>query len=276
MPVKPVPGGTLIGTPGGGTHSFTSPPDNWESDEAIDVGVPIGTPVYAVESGTIGQQFGSLGDPSGRFAGLRLHLEVPGDEFYYAHLSRFAPGIHPGSQVTEGQLLGYSGEASGVAHLHFAEELDYPISGPNAPVMRFAPGGSLTGLPSQPSIPGAGGTAPGGDSPPDQSPGNDCGSGPPDCCIWCPDVPFAGKHCALTDPICKLKATKPANPVESAGKGAVGAVGSAVGAIDDVAKALGFIFSIRFLEILGGGTLLLLGLYLLGKQLQDQTVRLVQ
>ncbi|MNP66451.1 L-Ala--D-Glu endopeptidase precursor [compost metagenome] len=29
--------------------------------------------------------------------------------FYYAHLSRYAEGIGPGSKVTKGQLIGYVG-----------------------------------------------------------------------------------------------------------------------------------------------------------------------
>ena len=53
----------------------------------------------------------------------------------------------------------------------------------------------------------------------------------------------------------------------NAGIGSVtGGVGSVVSAAEAVPKALAFIFSYRFLEILGGGLLLLLGLYLLGQQ----------
>jgi hypothetical protein len=44
---------------------------------------------------------------------------VPGNEFYYAHLSRLA--VAAGQQVGEGSLIGWSGSANGVAHLHFAE-----------------------------------------------------------------------------------------------------------------------------------------------------------
>lgn len=120
----PVAGGTVIGDPYQGTHAVAfnqaGGSDNWESENAVDIAVPIGTPVYAVTAGTIGPQFGSLGS-GGRFAGLRLHLNgTDGDSFYYAHLSSFAPNIRPGVTVKAGELLGYSGEANGVAHLHFA------------------------------------------------------------------------------------------------------------------------------------------------------------
>lgn len=103
----------IIGTPYSGTHTL----GNWESDNAIDVAIPTGTPLYAPADGVIGPQFGSLG-AGGRFAGLRLHLQVPGNELYYAHLERFAPGIQPGMRVRKGQVIGYSGSANGVAHLH--------------------------------------------------------------------------------------------------------------------------------------------------------------
>ncbi|MCU1391978.1 MAG: peptidase [Ilumatobacteraceae bacterium] len=43
--------------------------------------------------------------------------------YFYAHLSRFAPGLHVGSVVTRGQLLGYVGDTGdagpGNYHLHF-------------------------------------------------------------------------------------------------------------------------------------------------------------
>jgi murein DD-endopeptidase MepM/ murein hydrolase activator NlpD len=113
-----IPGrGKVIGTPGAGTHTL----GNWESDRALDIAMKVGSPVYAPFGGMVGSQFGSLGAPgSSRFAGLRLHIASPKNEWYGAHLSRFAPGIKPGVRVRPGQLIGYSGSASGVGHLHEA------------------------------------------------------------------------------------------------------------------------------------------------------------
>lgn len=116
--------GSIIGTPYSGTHTL----GNWESDNAVDIGVPVGTPVYAINSGTIGSQFGALNSNNPRMAGLRLHLQTPGNEYYYAHLSRFAPGIRPGISVTKGQLLGYSGSANGTPHLHLGEKSGNPLN----------------------------------------------------------------------------------------------------------------------------------------------------
>jgi hypothetical protein len=119
--------GTLIGFPGQGTHSYTYPPNNWESDNAYDIGVAYGSKVVAVADGVIGPSFGSLGK-GGRFAGLRCHLETADNEFYYAHLNKFATAISPGVHVKQGQLLGYSGEANGVNHLHMGMETLVQIS----------------------------------------------------------------------------------------------------------------------------------------------------
>jgi murein DD-endopeptidase MepM/ murein hydrolase activator NlpD len=114
--------GKVIGTPYSGTHTI----GNWESDNAIDLAVPKGTPVYAVGPGTIGSQIGSLGAAAGsRFAGERLHLVTPGNEWYYAHLSKIV--VKAGQRVKAGQILGYSGEANGVQHLHIASKNGSPL-----------------------------------------------------------------------------------------------------------------------------------------------------
>ena len=111
---------TKLGLPYQGTHSkamnIPSGSNNWESENAIDLGTKVGTPIYAVQSGTIGSQIGPMG--TGRFAGNRVHLDTANNQFYYAHLSKIA--VKAGEHVQKGQLIGYSGEADGVAHLHIA------------------------------------------------------------------------------------------------------------------------------------------------------------
>lgn len=107
--------GELIGTPHAGTHTL----GNWQSDNALDWRVPEGTPIYAVADGVIGPKIGPLSSTESRFAGERLTLESAGDAFYYAHLSEIVVGA--GQPVVKGQLLGYSGSANGVPHLHFGQ-----------------------------------------------------------------------------------------------------------------------------------------------------------
>jgi hypothetical protein len=113
----------IIGVPYVGTHTDYG---NWESDRAIDISTPKGTPVYAVEDGTIGSQIGPLSSSDPRLLGLRLHLVTGDDEYYYAHLSRLV--VRAGEHVVKGQLLGYSGVANGVEHLHFASKRANPLS----------------------------------------------------------------------------------------------------------------------------------------------------
>jgi murein DD-endopeptidase MepM/ murein hydrolase activator NlpD len=109
----------LIGFPGGGTHSFSVDPNNWQSDNAWDFAFPFGTPLVAVADGVIGDKIGPIStDPNSRFGGLRCYLKTADNEFYYAHLSKFAPGTKPGAHVKQGDVIGFSGAASGVNHLH--------------------------------------------------------------------------------------------------------------------------------------------------------------
>jgi hypothetical protein len=113
--------GKLIGAPHQGTHTL----GNWQSDNAVDIALPIGTPILAATDGVIDSRFGSLGK-GGRFAGLRLTVDGHGQASYYAHLSRYARGIKPGVRVRRGQIIGYSGSANGVAHLHFGVQSGSP------------------------------------------------------------------------------------------------------------------------------------------------------
>ncbi|HEX4861284.1 MAG TPA: M23 family metallopeptidase [Rhizomicrobium sp.] len=84
--------------------------------KGIDFGVPIGTPVMAAGGGTV--------EFSGRKGGYGNFLKINHGNGYgtgYGHLSRFAPGIHPGSHVHQGQIVAYSGstgESTG-PHLHY-------------------------------------------------------------------------------------------------------------------------------------------------------------
>lgn len=121
--VNPLAGSTytLNGAPGAGTHHFGQ---NWQSDYAYDLYTPIGTPVYAPFDAKVATA-GSLGQ-GGRFAGIRVGLDNGnGLAAYLAHLSKLDPAIKPGASVKAGQLLGLSGEANGVAHLHFALGKNY-------------------------------------------------------------------------------------------------------------------------------------------------------
>jgi murein DD-endopeptidase MepM/ murein hydrolase activator NlpD len=87
--------------------------------EALDIVAPRGTPVVAAAAGTVEKLFHS--DAGGN----TLYVRSPDRAtiFYYAHLDRYADGLHEGQRVAQGQTLGAvgsTGDASPDApHLHF-------------------------------------------------------------------------------------------------------------------------------------------------------------
>ncbi len=102
------------------TRTFHDARSGGREHEALDILAPRNTPVTAVEDGQIARLFHSQAggitiyqfDPSGRFC------------YYYAHLERYAPGLHEGDRVHRGQVLGYVGTSGNAPentpHLHFA------------------------------------------------------------------------------------------------------------------------------------------------------------
>ena len=88
--------------------------------EAVDIVVPRGTPVHAVQDGTIAKLFFSK-------AGGTTIYQFDADGrlcYYYAHLERYADGLHDGQHVSQGEVIGYVGTSGnappGTPHLHFA------------------------------------------------------------------------------------------------------------------------------------------------------------
>ncbi len=98
--------------------------------QGTDIFAPMGTPIRACSAGS------SAWSASAPLGGLRLWLEgVDGTQYYYAHLSAYAPNITAGTVVEGGQIIGYVGtpqNAKGTpAHLHF--EVHPDASGPVNP-----------------------------------------------------------------------------------------------------------------------------------------------
>jgi murein DD-endopeptidase MepM/ murein hydrolase activator NlpD len=84
--------------------------------KGIDFAVPVGTPVMAAGGGTIQSQ--------GWAGGYGNFLVIDHGNTYstgYGHLSRFAPGLHKGSHVHQGEVVAYSGNTgmSTGPHLHY-------------------------------------------------------------------------------------------------------------------------------------------------------------
>lgn len=87
----------------------------------LDVGVPVGTPVYAAADGTV--MAADNNDQSGwrkyQYGKHILIRHADNLATLYGHLSRYI--VSPGQAVVKGQLIGYSGNTgySTGAHLHF-------------------------------------------------------------------------------------------------------------------------------------------------------------
>ena len=93
-----------------------TPSAHWH--QGTDIFSNYGTPLIAAENGVLDRiGVGTLG-------GNKLWVKGDsGTEYYYAHLSAFAPGIADGQRVRAGEVVGYvgdSGNARGTSpHLHF-------------------------------------------------------------------------------------------------------------------------------------------------------------
>jgi peptidoglycan LD-endopeptidase LytH len=87
--------------------------------EAIDMAAARGTPVLAVDDGTVKKLFTSAA------GGLTVYeFDADGTySYYYAHLDRYAEGLREGQAVKKGDRLGYVGTSgnapANTPHLHF-------------------------------------------------------------------------------------------------------------------------------------------------------------
>lgn len=88
----------------------------WRAHKGVDYAAPTGTPVRATASGRVlfaGTQNGY---------GNVIHLQHQGVfSTLYAHLSRFATGLHTGGRVSQGDVIGYVGQTGWATgpHLHY-------------------------------------------------------------------------------------------------------------------------------------------------------------
>jgi len=88
---------------------------------ALDILAPRGTPVLAVDDGSVAQMHNSVGR-----GGLSVYHFDPTSSYcyYYAHLDRYAEGLKNGAHLKKGDLVGYVGTTGNAPpltpHLHFA------------------------------------------------------------------------------------------------------------------------------------------------------------
>jgi len=88
--------------------------------EAVDILAPRHTPVRAVSDGTIAKLFLS------KAGGITVYQFDPDERYcyYYAHLERYADGLHEGQRLSAGDVIGYVGTTGNAPpntpHLHLA------------------------------------------------------------------------------------------------------------------------------------------------------------
>jgi len=94
--------------------------DRTRSHAAIDIAAERGTPVIAVDDGSIAKLFRSVP------GGTTIYQFDPDRRFvyYYAHLDRYEAGLREAAPVRRGEVIGYVGTTGNAApdapHLHFA------------------------------------------------------------------------------------------------------------------------------------------------------------
>lgn len=110
-------------TPFGDTWGASRQFGRTRTHEGTDIIAPKGTAVYSATGGTI-VNFGWS-----QLGGWRISVKSPeGYHLYYAHLSKYAPGVGIGKKLSKGQVIGYVGDSGYgpegttgkfVSHLHF-------------------------------------------------------------------------------------------------------------------------------------------------------------
>jgi murein DD-endopeptidase MepM/ murein hydrolase activator NlpD len=110
----------VAGIPRSMSDSFDDPRGGSRLHRAVDIMAPRGTPVRAVDGGTI-VKLASTGA-----GGTTIYQYDPAERFcyYYAHLRDYAPGLREGQKVVRGDVIGYVGTTGNAPksapHLHFA------------------------------------------------------------------------------------------------------------------------------------------------------------
>jgi murein DD-endopeptidase MepM/ murein hydrolase activator NlpD len=88
----------------------------WKQHKGVDFAAPIGTPIRAAGDGVV--DFVGAQNGYGNVVVLKHWSDY---STAYAHMSRFAPTVHKGSRVNQGDIIGYVGTTGWATgpHLHY-------------------------------------------------------------------------------------------------------------------------------------------------------------
>ena len=107
----------------------------WRAHKGVDFAAPIGTRVKATADAVV--------DFAGQMGGYGNLLVLKHNGKYstaYGHLSGFAPGIHKGSRVSQGDVIGFVGQTGWATgpHLHYEFRVDGEARDPLTNVVPIA------------------------------------------------------------------------------------------------------------------------------------------
>lgn len=101
----------------------------WKQHKGIDFAAATGTPIRASADGTIDHA-----GVQGGYGNMVILKHWNGYSTAYGHMSRIAPGMHKGTRVTQGQVIGYVGSTgwSTGPHLHYEFRVNNEARDPNS------------------------------------------------------------------------------------------------------------------------------------------------
>lgn len=124
-----------------------------ENRYAVDIAMPVGTPVHAARSGVVvdvERDFfeGGVKPAFGTRANRIRILHDDGSMAIYAHLEQEQTQVYPGLRVEAGQLIAHSGNTGFTTgpHLHFAVQINSDMALTSVPFVFL----SASGVPSTP------------------------------------------------------------------------------------------------------------------------------
>ena len=88
----------------------------WKQHKGVDFAAALGTPIRATADGVV-----DSAGMSGGYGNLVVIKHWGGYSTAYAHMMRFAPGIHKGTHVSQGEVIGFVGVTgwSTGPHVHY-------------------------------------------------------------------------------------------------------------------------------------------------------------
>ena len=128
---------TRIGS-GFNLHRLDPVTGQYHSHPAIDFDAPLGTPIQATANGRI--SFAAYEQGYGNVVKINHNGQMM---TLYAHMRNFAKGIHAGSQVTKGEVIGYVGMTGYATGPHVHYELHFGNKAANPLTAKLPSAGSV-------------------------------------------------------------------------------------------------------------------------------------